>query len=142
MRKTDTTHFGYKTVLAAEKTKQVGEVFHTVAKRYDLMNDIMSLGLHRAWKHYTLFTSGVRKGQKILDIAGGTGDLAKGFLKKTGPEGIVYLADINASMLKTGRSKLLDEGFFHNLFFVQTDAENLSFRDNYFDCVSMGFPCT
>ena len=139
MRKTETTHFGYQTVLAAEKTKHVAEVFHTVASRYDLMNDIMSLGLHRAWKQYTLFTSNVRPGQKILDIAGGTGDLAKGFLKKVGENGAVYLADINASMLKTGRDKLLDLGIFENLFYVQTNAENLSFQDNYFDCVSIGF---
>jgi demethylmenaquinone methyltransferase / 2-methoxy-6-polyprenyl-1,4-benzoquinol methylase len=139
MSETHITHFGFKSVPVAEKAKQVAEVFHTVANRYDLMNDLMSLGMHRLWKQYTLWTSGVRQGQKILDIAGGTGDLAKGFLKKVGEKGAVYLADINDSMLKTGRNKLLDQGFFQNLFYVQTNAENLSFKDNYFDGVSMGF---
>lgn len=133
------THFGFETVPVAEKARRVADVFHTVANRYDLMNDLMSLGLHRAWKQYTLSTSPVRPGQKILDIAGGTGDLAKGFLKKVGNKGVVYLADINDSMLKMGRDKLLDQGIFQNLFYIQTNAENLCFKDNYFDCVSIGF---
>jgi len=139
MDKLQTTHFGFETVPAAEKARRVADVFHTVASRYDLMNDLMSFGLHRLWKQYTLSTSPVRSGQKVLDVAGGTGDLAKGFLKKVGNTGSVYLADINNSMLKTGRDKLLNQGFFQNLYYIQTNAENLSFKDNYFDCVSVGF---
>ena len=139
MNKAQTTHFGFETVPAAEKAKRVADVFHTVANRYDLMNDLMSLGLHRLWKQYTLSTSPVRPGQTVLDIAGGTGDLAKGFLKKVGSTGSVYLADINNSMLTIGRDKLLNQGFFQHLFYIQTNAESLSFKDNYFDCVSMGF---
>jgi demethylmenaquinone methyltransferase/2-methoxy-6-polyprenyl-1,4-benzoquinol methylase len=134
-----TTHFGFKEVPIEEKAKRVADVFHTVADRYDVMNDLMSLGLHRLWKQFTLQISQVRPGHHVLDIAGGTGDLAKGFLKKVGNTGVVALADINASMLQHGRNKLLDSGFHHNLFFIQADAEQLPFPSNQFDCISIAF---
>jgi demethylmenaquinone methyltransferase/2-methoxy-6-polyprenyl-1,4-benzoquinol methylase len=135
----NTTHFGYQEIPVEEKAQRVGEVFHTVAGSYDLMNDLMSFGLHRLWKKTALEASYVRPGQYVLDIAGGTGDLARGFLKKVGDDGTVYLADINASMLNIGRNKLLDSGFHRNLFFIQADAEKLPFPDNFFDCMSIAF---
>lgn len=139
MAKTETTHFGFKEIPLHEKSAQVSQVFHTVAGQYDLMNDLMSFGLHRFWKQYMLATSPVRPGHQILDVAGGTGDLALGFLKKVGDQGRVFLTDINESMLKCGRDKLIDHGHFNNLFYVQADAESLPFACNSFDGISIGF---
>ena len=138
-RHSSTTHFGFQEVPVEEKAKRVADVFHTVAERYDLMNDLMSFGLHRLWKNYTLSKSHVHTGQVILDIAGGTGDLTKGFSKKVGPTGAVYLADINNSMLQMGRNKLIDLGFANNIYYAQANAENLPFKNNYFDCISISF---
>ena len=132
-----TTHFGFKSVAESEKAGKVAEVFHSVAQKYDVMNDLMSGGLHRIWKHFTLNTAGVRRGDKVLDIAGGTGDLARGWAKRVGKAGQVVLADINASMLKVGRDRLLDEGLM--LPVSLADAEKLPFPDNYFNLVSVAF---
>ncbi len=133
------THFGYQTVPAAEKAGKVAEVFHSVAARYDLMNDLMSFGIHRLWKRYTIEMSGIRPGQQVLDIAGGTGDLARAFSKRAGPAGRVILADINASMLGVGRDRLIDAGLVGNLDFVQANAECLPFAENTFDLVTIAF---
>ena len=135
----DTTHFGYKEVSKDAKAGLVADVFHSVASRYDLMNDLMSGGIHRIWKRFTIELSGVRKGNAVLDIAGGTGDLAARFADIVGPEGRVVLADINDSMLKVGRDKLLDNGRLGNLEFVQADAQYLPFPDDSFDCVTIAF---
>lgn len=137
--KDSTTHFGYQTVPTTEKAKKVAEVFHSVAARYDLMNDLMSLGVHRLWKRYTIEMSAVRPGQQVLDIAGGTGDLAKAFSKRVGNTGKIVLADINASMLNVGRDRLIDAGLAANLEFVQANAECLPFADNSFDLVTIAF---
>lgn len=139
MNEQDSTHFGYQTVPKAEKAQKVAEVFHSVASSYDLMNDLMSLGIHRLWKRYTVEMAGVRSGQKILDLAGGTGDLALAFSRKIGQEGSVVLADINASMLAMGRNKLLDRGACSNIEFVQANAECLPFASNTFDLVTIAF---
>ena len=133
----NTTHFGFETVAEKDKAGKVGEVFHSVARRYDLMNDVMSAGLHRLWKHYTVDTSGVRPGQRVLDIAGGSGDLSRLFSRKVGSSGQVILTDINASMLGVGRDRMLDEGL--PVPAAQCDAEKLPFPSNYFDCVSVAF---
>ncbi len=137
MDKKDSTHFGFKTVDESEKAKKVGEVFHSVAQKYDVMNDAMSAGMHRVWKHFTVETSGVKAGDKVLDIAGGSGDLSKRFANKVGPTGEVVLTDINASMLGVGRDRLLDEGIAAPA--VQCDAEKLPFAEGYFDCVIVAF---
>lgn len=131
------THFGFKTVAESEKAKKVADVFHSVASKYDLMNDVMSAGLHRGWKRFAVRVSGVEKGDKVLDIAGGSGDLSKLFAKKVGAEGEVILTDINASMLGVGRDRLLDEGL--NVPAIQCDAEKLPFPDHHFDCVIVAF---
>jgi demethylmenaquinone methyltransferase/2-methoxy-6-polyprenyl-1,4-benzoquinol methylase len=131
------THFGYKTVAEAEKAKKVGEVFHSVASKYDLMNDVMSAGLHRGWKRFAVEISGVSSGEKVLDIAGGSGDLSKLFARKVGTAGQVILTDINASMLSVGRDRVLDAGL--NVPALQCDAEKLPFPDHYFDCVIVAF---
>lgn len=131
------THFGFQTVAESEKAKKVAEVFHSVAKKYDLMNDLMSGGLHRVWKHFTLNAAGVRQGDKVLDIAGGTGDLARGWAKRVGATGEVWLTDINPSMLTVGRDRLLNEGRI--LPVALADAEKLPFPDNYFNVVSVAF---
>jgi demethylmenaquinone methyltransferase/2-methoxy-6-polyprenyl-1,4-benzoquinol methylase len=133
----NTTHFGFKTVAESEKARKVGEVFHSVANRYDLMNDVMSAGLHRLWKRYTVETSGVLPGNRVLDIAGGSGDLSRLFAKKVGKLGKVILTDINASMLSVGRDRMLDEGLAVPA--TQCDAEKLPFPDNRFDVVSVAF---
>ncbi|MEH6635268.1 MAG: bifunctional demethylmenaquinone methyltransferase/2-methoxy-6-polyprenyl-1,4-benzoquinol methylase UbiE [Halioglobus sp.] len=135
----DTTHFGYKEVDKDAKAGMVADVFHSVASRYDLMNDLMSGGIHRIWKRFTIELSGVRKGNSVLDIAGGTGDLAARFADIVGPEGRVVLADINESMLQVGRDKLLDNGRQANLEFVQADAQYLPFPDDSFDCITIAF---
>lgn len=131
------THFGFKTVAEADKAKKVGEVFHSVASKYDLMNDVMSAGMHRGWKRFAVEISGVRGGDKVLDIAGGSGDLSKLFAKKVGNEGQVILTDINASMLSVGRDRMLDAGL--QVPALQCDAEKLPFPDQYFDCVIVAF---
>ncbi|MEW6098347.1 MAG: bifunctional demethylmenaquinone methyltransferase/2-methoxy-6-polyprenyl-1,4-benzoquinol methylase UbiE [Pseudomonadota bacterium] len=132
-----TTHFGFQTVDEAEKARRVRGVFDSVASRYDLMNDLMSMGLHRAWKAYTIAVSGVREGQRVLDIAGGTGDLARAFARRVGPTGTVVHTDINEAMLRTGRDRLLDEGLV--LPTTICDAECLPFPANSFDVVSVAF---
>jgi len=139
MSDNNTTHFGYKTVDAKDKVKLVAGVFHSVAAKYDLMNDLMSGGVHRLWKRFTIELSGVRPGNKVLDIAGGTGDLTAKFSRIVGRDGKVVLADINDSMLKVGRDKLIDKGIVGNVEYVQANAECLPFPDNYFDCVSIAF---
>jgi len=131
------THFGFKTVAENEKAKKVADVFHSVASKYDLMNDVMSAGMHRGWKRFAVSVSGVDKGDRVLDIAGGSGDLSKLFAQKVGPEGQVILTDINASMLGVGRDRMLDAGL--NVPALQCDAEKLPFPDNYFDCVIVAF---
>ena len=131
------THFGFKTVAEHEKAKKVGEVFHSVASKYDLMNDVMSAGMHRGWKRFAVEISGVKAGDKVLDIAGGSGDLSKLFAKKVGAEGQVILTDINASMLAVGRDRMIDAGL--NVPAAQCDAEKLPFPDNHFDCVIVAF---
>lgn len=135
----DTTHFGFKQVGKQDKVSLVAEVFHSVAAKYDVMNDIMSLGIHRLWKRYTVDCSGVRSGHVILDLAGGTGDLAIQFARLTGAGGKVVVADINASMLQVGRDRLRDRGVTGNVEWVQADAEQLPFPDNHFDLVSIAF---
>ena len=139
MSEKDTTHFGYKEVDKGAKAGMVADVFHSVASRYDLMNDLMSGGIHRIWKRFTIELSGVRKGNSVLDIAGGTGDLAARFADIVGPGGRVVLADINDSMLQVGRDKLLDNGRQANLEFVQADAQYLPFPDDSFDCITIAF---
>ncbi|OCG63689.1 bifunctional demethylmenaquinone methyltransferase/2-methoxy-6-polyprenyl-1,4-benzoquinol methylase UbiE [Gilliamella sp. GillExp13] len=131
--------FGYKQVPKQEKVKRVAEVFHSVADKYDVMNDLMSFGIHRIWKKITIEYSSVRKGQKVLDLAGGTGDLTAKFSQFVGDDGLVVLADINESMLKVGRDKLRDKGLFKNIEYVQANAEELPFADNYFDCITISF---
>ena len=135
----NTTHFGYQTVETDEKADLVRGVFDSVASRYDIMNDLMSAGLHRLWKRFTIDQAAVRPGDAVLDLAGGTGDLAREFSKKVGPEGHVVLADINAAMLKQGRSRLIDAGVSGNLSIAQVDAQDLPFADGSFDCITMAF---
>ena len=139
MNEKKTTHFGYTEVDTDAKAGLVAGVFHSVAARYDLMNDLMSGGIHRIWKRFTIELSGVRKGNSVLDIAGGTGDLAGRFADIVGPEGKVILADINDSMLKVGRDKLIDSGRYGNIECVQADAQDLPFPDQSFDCISIAF---
>jgi demethylmenaquinone methyltransferase/2-methoxy-6-polyprenyl-1,4-benzoquinol methylase len=139
MSEKEKTHFGYREVEKDAKSDLVADVFHSVASRYDLMNDLMSGGVHRIWKRFTIELSGVRRGNAVLDIAGGTGDLAAKFADLVGPEGRVVLADINDSMLQVGRDKLLDSGRLGNLEFVQADAQDLPFPDDSFDCISIAF---
>ena len=135
----NTTHFGFESVAWDEKEKKVGAVFHSVAKNYDLMNDLMSVGIHRLWKRFTIELSRVRQGQEVLDLAGGSGDLTRMLCKKVGQTGHVVLADINAAMLAVGRDRLLDEGFYGNINYVQANAQNLPFVDNRFDCITIAF---
>jgi demethylmenaquinone methyltransferase/2-methoxy-6-polyprenyl-1,4-benzoquinol methylase len=135
----NTTHFGYARVPVHEKSERVAEVFHAVANKYDLMNDVMSFGMHRLWKRFTIGQANARPGQVILDLAGGTGDLTKAFAQKVGKQGRVVLADINDKMLEQGRERLLNEGVVGNVSYVQADAEKLPFPDNHFDCISIAF---
>ncbi|MCW7764285.1 bifunctional demethylmenaquinone methyltransferase/2-methoxy-6-polyprenyl-1,4-benzoquinol methylase UbiE [Photorhabdus luminescens] len=134
-----TTHFGFRTVAKDAKAGMVAEVFHSVAAKYDLMNDLMSFGIHRIWKRVAIDASGVRRGQRILDLAGGTGDLTAKFSRIVGEKGEVVLADINESMLKVGREKLRDAGVVGNVSYVQANAEALPFPDNYFNCITISF---
>ena len=135
----DTTHFGYKDVPVDDKAGLVKGVFDSVASRYDIMNDLMSGGMHRLWKRYTIQHANARPGQVILDLAGGTGDLAREFARIVGPRGHVVLADINAAMLEHGRRRLVDAGVAGNVELAQVDAETLPFADNTFDRVSIAF---
>jgi demethylmenaquinone methyltransferase / 2-methoxy-6-polyprenyl-1,4-benzoquinol methylase len=134
-----TTHFGYRDVLLADKEKLVGRVFTSVARKYDLMNDLMSFGVHRLWKRWFTATSGVRVGDHVLDLAGGTGDIAALLLPRVGATGSVVLGDINAAMLHSGRDRLLDSGFVRNLHYAQLNAEALPFPDGSFDAVTIAF---
>jgi demethylmenaquinone methyltransferase/2-methoxy-6-polyprenyl-1,4-benzoquinol methylase len=139
MSKGDRTDFGFEQVAWTEKAKRVRSVFASVAGKYDLMNDLMSFGAHRLWKHFALSLTGLKPGQQALDVAGGTGDLALGMLRQVGKEGRVVLSDINSSMLALGRDRLLDSGFVGNVECLVADAERLPFDDNSFDCVTIGF---
>jgi len=135
----ETTHFGYETVPAEDKAQRVRGVFDSVAGSYDLMNDLMSAGLHRLWKRFAIAQAAVRRGQAVLDLAGGTGDLARRFASQVGSSGHVVLADINASMLRQGRSRLIDAGVAGNLSIAQVNAENLPFAPSSFDCITIAF---
>ena len=135
----DKTHFGYQTVDAAAKAGMVGQVFDSVAAKYDVMNDLMSFGVHRLWKRFTVSQAAVRRDQVVLDLAGGTGDLAAQFAKAVGDDGLVVLGDINNAMLNTGRDKLIDLGRLGNIEYAQLNAECLPFEDDTFDCITMAF---
>jgi demethylmenaquinone methyltransferase/2-methoxy-6-polyprenyl-1,4-benzoquinol methylase len=135
----DKTHFGYQEVPVEEKQQRVRAVFDSVATRYDLMNDLMSGGVHRLWKRRTIELAGVRRGQRVLDLAAGTGDLAAKFAKIVGPDGAVVMSDINEAMLTVGRERLVDDGIVGNLSYALANAEKLPFADNSFDCVTIGF---
>jgi demethylmenaquinone methyltransferase/2-methoxy-6-polyprenyl-1,4-benzoquinol methylase len=139
MSEQQTTHFGYRDVPVDEKQKLVGRVFTSVASKYDLMNDLMSFGVHRLWKRWFASTSGVRAGDAVLDLAGGTGDIAALLLPLVGDKGSVVLGDINAAMLRTGRDRLLDQGFVRNLDYAQLNAEALPFPNASFDAVTIAF---
>jgi len=139
MTEEKTTHFGFTEVPESEKVNRVAGVFHSVAAQYDLMNDLMSFGIHRVWKQITIESSGVRRGARVLDLAGGTGDLAAAFAKRVGDEGQVVLADINDAMLSVGRDKLADTGSYNRIRWVQADAEKLPFEDKSFECVTIAF---
>jgi len=138
-REENTTDFGFKRVARDAKAGMVRGVFDSVASRYDLMNDLMSGGIHRLWKRFTIELSAARPGQTVLDIAGGTGDLAARFSRLVGPEGKVILADINAAMLEVGRDRLIDKGAAGNIEVVQADAQTLPFEDNSIDCITIAF---
>ena len=133
----DRTHFGYEQVPEDDKARKVAGVFESVAPKYDLMNDLMSLGLHRVWKAFTVAASGVRAGDRVLDVAGGSGDLARAFARRVGPTGEVWLTDINGAMLGVGRDRLIDEGVVAPV--AQCDAEHLPFRADRFDCATVAF---
>ncbi len=139
MKDEKTTHFGYQDVPVGEKAGRVREVFDSVANKYDLMNDLMSFGVHRIWKRHTIELSGVRKGQRVLDLAAGTGDLSARFSGLVGSDGEVVFSDINAAMLGQGRDRMIDEGRVANVRYVQADAQHLPFPDDHFDCVTIGF---
>lgn len=133
-----TTHFGYQQVPVGEKRQRVAGVFDSVASKYDVMNDLMSFGVHRLWKRFVIDLAGVRAGEKVLDVAGGTGDLSREFSKLVGPRGLVVLSDINAAMLGEGRRRLADKGVV-DLPIVQANAETLPFAEGSFDCITIGF---
>jgi demethylmenaquinone methyltransferase / 2-methoxy-6-polyprenyl-1,4-benzoquinol methylase len=133
------TDFGFQRVSREDKARRVRGVFDSVAERYDLMNDLMSGGTHRLWKRFTLALANLRPGQRALDVAGGSGDLAAGLARQVGARGLVVLTDINAAMLARGRDRLIDAGCVANVACVQADAERLPFADNSFDCITIGF---
>ena len=139
MSEENTTHFGYEQVEVSEKARRVRAVFDSVATRYDLMNDLMSFGIHRIWKRFAVELAGIRPGQRVLDLASGTGDLAARFAGLTGPQGVVVMSDINAAMLAQGRLRMADRGLVGNLSYAQINAEQLPFPDNSFDCITIGF---
>ena len=134
-----TTHFGFEEVRWEDKARRVRGVFDSVAPRYDLMNDLMSGGMHRLWKQFTLSQTHLRPGQRALDVAGGTGDLARGMAAQVGEQGLVVLSDINGAMLAHGRNRLIDAGLLRGVSYVQANAERLPFPDSSFDCVTIGF---
>ncbi|HBH36279.1 MAG TPA: bifunctional demethylmenaquinone methyltransferase/2-methoxy-6-polyprenyl-1,4-benzoquinol methylase UbiE [Gammaproteobacteria bacterium] len=134
-----TTHFGYETVDVEEKAARVRGVFDSVASRYDIMNDLMSFGVHRLWKHIAIDLAAVRNGQQVLDLASGTGDLAARYAALVGPQGRVVMSDINAAMLEEGRKRMIDSGHVGNVEYMQIDAEKIPFDDNSFHCVSIAF---
>lgn len=134
-----TTDFGFQQVPVGDKARRVRSVFESVASKYDLMNDLMSLGAHRVWKQFTLSQTGLRPGMRALDVAGGTGDLAMGMAQQVGENGLVILSDINAAMLARGRDRTLDRGFARNVRCALANAERLPFADASFDCVTIGF---
>ena len=133
------TDFGFQRVPRADKARRVRGVFDSVAGNYDLMNDLMSAGTHRLWKRFTLALANLRPGQRALDVAGGTGDLARGLARQVGTQGLVVLTDINAAMLERGRDRLIDAGCIDNVRYVQANAERLPFPDGSFDCITIGF---
>jgi demethylmenaquinone methyltransferase/2-methoxy-6-polyprenyl-1,4-benzoquinol methylase len=135
----DSVDFGFEKVARTDKAKRVSSVFASVAGKYDVMNDLMSFGIHRFWKQFALSLTGLKSGQRALDVAGGTGDLALGMLRQVGKEGRVVLSDINPAMLEVGRDRLLDLGFVGNVECLVADAEHLPFDDDSFDCVTIGF---
>ena len=135
----DSTHFGFSTVSESEKNRLVSEVFSSVSNRYDLMNDLMSFGIHRIWKRLAIAYGGIRHGSQVLDVAGGTGDMSLAIAKKLGDQGRIVLTDINDSMLRLGQDRLVDHGFLDKLLCVQCDAENLVFEEDSFDCVMISF---
>jgi demethylmenaquinone methyltransferase/2-methoxy-6-polyprenyl-1,4-benzoquinol methylase len=135
----DSTHFGFETISAQEKAGRVKAVFDSVATRYDLMNDLMSFGIHRIWKRFAVELAGIRRGQRILDLASGTGDLAARFAGLVGPDGLVVMTDINAAMLNQGRIRMADNGLVGNLAYTQVNAEHIPFPDNSFDCITIAF---
>jgi len=140
MNKNDsTTHFGFQTVSTHQKEIKVGEVFSNVAPYYDIMNDLMSFGIHRLWKRFTLECAHIQPGHHILDLAGGSGDLTRLFYQRIGETGSITLADINYAMIQQGRKRLLDLGLYRNLHFVEANAESLPFKNNFFDCITMAF---
>jgi len=134
-----TTHFGFKQVPVEEKAGRVREVFDSVAGNYDIMNDVMSFGIHRIWKRIVVDMASIRPGQQVLDLAGGTGDLTRLMAARVGKKGSIVLSDINAAMIRNGRSRLLDHGVAGNVCFVQANAEQLPFADNHFDCITIAF---
>ena len=134
-----TTHFGFKQVPVEEKAGRVREVFDSVAGSYDIMNDVMSFGIHRIWKRIVVDMAGIRPGQQVLDLAGGTGDLTRLMAARTGKQGGIVLSDINAAMIRNGRARLLDHGVAGNVDFVQANAEQLPFADNRFDIITIAF---
>jgi len=134
-----TTHFGFQKVPIEEKQNRVRAVFDSVASRYDLMNDLMSFGIHRLWKRFAIELAGVRRGHRVLDLASGAGDLAARFAGLVGRDGQVVMSDINASMLEQGRDRMADEGLLGNLSYAQINAEKLPFPDNTFNCITIGF---
>ena len=138
-QKDRTTDFGFERVTWGEKRKRVGAVFDSVATRYDLMNDLMSFGVHRLWKRFAIELAAVRAGERALDLAGGTGDLSAALAERVGPSGQVVCSDINASMLEVGRQRLADRGIAGNIEYVLADAEKLPFEDNSFDCLTIAF---
>ncbi len=134
-----TTHFGFREVPEAAKSGMVADVFRSVASKYDLMNDLMSLGTHRLWKQFADAEANVRAGERVLDLAGGSGDMARKFARRAGPRGEIVLADINDAMLEVGRARFADAGVAGNVEFVQADAECLPFPDDHFDCICIAF---
>jgi len=139
MTENNPTHFGFETINAREKAQRVRAVFDSVATRYDLMNDLMSFGIHRLWKRVAVELAGIRRGQKILDLASGTGDLAARFAGLVGPEGLVVMTDINAAMLDQGRVRMADDGLVGNVLYTQVNAERIPFPANSFDCITIAF---
>ncbi len=139
MTEKGTTHFGFENLKAGEKAGRVRQVFDSVASRYDLMNDLMSFGIHRLWKRMAIELTGVRRGSKVLDLASGTGDLAARLADLVGPDGLVVMTDINNAMLEQGRNRMVDEGLVGNIEYAQVNAEQIPFPDNSFDCVTIAF---